>query len=112
MLRDWLRRFLGVAPQGYICPNRACGSPDVLALGVITRAVPGSPWQQRRVGCVVQCVKCGERYCITLEGIYTPSSDPPKLTAEQSFRRNLSDGVESRTIDDLMRDLATPSEPA
>ena len=111
MLRDWLRRFLGVAPQGYICPNRACGSPDVLALGVITRAVPGAPWQQRRVGALVQCVKCAERYCITLDGIYNPQ-EAPKVSVEQAFRRDLASGVESRNLDELMRDLHQPSEPA
>ena len=113
MLRDWLRRVLGVMPGGYVCPNRACGGSDVLALGVITRSVPGSPWQQRKVGALVQCTKCAERYCITIEGIYTPTENRlPRVSAEDAFRRNLTDGVESRTIDDLMRDLAQPSEPA
>ena len=114
MLRSWLRRFIGVAPQGYSCPNRACASTDVLALGVITRPVPGSPWQQQKVGAVVQCTKCAERYCITLDGIYTPA-DGPKVGVEQAFRRDLVDSArlqQSASLDDLMRDVAQTSEPA
>lgn len=72
MLRNLMRRWIGVQPQAYQCPNKACNSTDVLALKPIFRPTPGIPWKHQPVGSVVQCTKCGEVYCVTLEGVYTP----------------------------------------
>lgn len=107
-----MRSMLGVAwtPQGYSCPNRGCGSPDVLALGVITRPQPGEPWKQQRVGTLVQCVKCAERYCVTLDGIYSPTEGH-----QEQRRRVFPDDAAPASpgmIDALLEDMRRPSEGA
>ena len=116
-MREWLQRLLGLVPGQYSCPNRGCGSADMLPLGVITRAVPGQPWKQRKVGCLVLCAKCGERYAVTLtEGVWTPTPPP----SEPSSRSLMPGSPWSenalreahREAERMTSDLRRPSEPA
>lgn len=92
----------------YTCPNRGCGSLDTIHLAIITRPIPGKPWEHDPVGSVVKCAKCGEQYAITLEERYAPAemtSRTPQVLRE-AMRAN---GVPNDMIDRLMDDVRVPS---
>lgn len=98
---NWLRRKL-VPMAGYQCPNRGCGSREVVPVTPIYETVAGVPWRHRPVGTVVRCPRCGEVYAVTVQGVYHP------MLEERRVAPQIPDGYR-RALDELVSDVRRPS---